>query len=393
MNTWRVSTPSLDYKQTWLLKRKVENMPKRFDLLDVKILETLGIHGPRNVTNIARKLGVPAETVRKRIKRICSSNLLTTHVNVYHTNLGLKKAVVFAEAIPGYEDLLFEAFKINDFWIYITRCYGMNEGCPGIYTIPKDHCTEFEEFLSELERLKVARNVDLYWSTCFQNVNLKATWFDSASKSWSLLWDEWAEEISTEGTHLPFTLVDPLDFPVKGDKTDVLIIKELEKDAMVPFTRLAKMMGISPQLIRYHFYEHLIKRTLIEGFQISVFPFDRAISDMLVFIFKFDKGEKLAKFALSLLDKPFVNVLGKILEENALIANLYMPRNEFRKFIEVLSRLIKSGFLQSYLYVIQDLDKTLRQTISYEYFEDGTWVYDHEKHIKRLRDLVKRDES
>lgn len=190
---------------------------------------------------------------------------------------------------------------------------------------------------------------------------------------------------------MPFTLIDPLDFTVEGDKTDVLILKELEKDATVSFTKIAKMLGISPQLIRYHFYEHLVKRNLIESFQIIVPPFDRAISDMFFFIFRFETGEKLAKFALSLMDKPFVYTLGKILEEDSLVANLYMPKYEFRKFIDILSRLVKAGVLQSHLYVIQDLNKTLRQTISYEYFENGGWIYEHEKHIQSLLDLAKRN--
>ncbi len=70
-----------------------------------------------------------------------------------------------------------------------------------------------------------------------------------------------------------------------------------------------------------------------------------------------------------------------------------MPKAEFRKFIDILSKLIKSGILQSYLYIIQDLNKTFRQTISYEYFEDRGWTYDHEKHLKSLEDLVKRNKA
>jgi DNA-binding Lrp family transcriptional regulator len=313
------------------------------------------------------------------------------HVNIYHTNLGLKKALVFAEAVPGYEDLLFESMRTNDFWLYLSRCYGMNEGCVGVYTIPIEHCMDFVQFLDELEGLEVIRKVDLHWSTCFQTVNLRCNWFDPTSRSWNFSWDKWIEEIPTKTTHLPFTLVDPPAFPVKGDKTDVFILKELEKDATVSFTELAEMLGISPQLVRYHFYEHLVKRDLIEDFQIVVFPFDRGLSDMFYFVFKFDSGEKLARFATSLFDKPFAYTLGKILGENKLMANLRMPRTEFREFIDVLSRLVKSGFLQSYSYVIQDLNKTLRQTISYEYFRNKGWIYDHEKHIKSLQALAKRN--
>ncbi len=42
--------------------------------------------------------------------------------------------------------------------------------------------------------------------------------------------------------------------------------------------------------------------------------------------------------------------------------------------------------------MIQDLDKTVRQTISYEYFEKGSWIYEHDKHIQRLVDLAERNE-
>jgi len=91
-------------------------MQKRFDLLDVKILEGLGIHGPRNITSLARKLGIPAETLRKRMKRVIHSrHFFKTHVNIYHTNLGLKKAIVFAEATPfqGIIALILNSFLAN----------------------------------------------------------------------------------------------------------------------------------------------------------------------------------------------------------------------------------------------------------------------------------------
>jgi len=44
--------------------------------------------------------------------------------------------------------------------------------------------------------------------------------------------------------------------------------------------------------------------------------------------------------------------------------------------------------LYSYDYVILDLRKAQRQTISYEYFKNGSWIYDHNKHIQNLGDLV-----
>jgi len=55
-----------------------------------------------------------------------------------------------------------------------------------------------------------------------------------------------------------------------------------------------------------------------------------------------------------------------------------------------LSELVRSGFLQSYNYRIQDLrqGKWSRETIPYEFFKDGAWIYDHQAHIKNLRDII-----
>lgn len=361
------------------------------NLSDLRILEGLAIYGPRNVTEIARKLGIHAETLRKRLKRLHSQTFLKTHINIYHTNLGLKKAVVFAEAFSGYEDLLFTCLKQNEFWIFVSRCYGMFEGCVGIFTIPRKDCTNFEQFLEEMKQLGITRNVQVFWSTCFHFVHSRCNWFDSQSRTWNFQWDNWIDEVKTERTLLPYTLVDPKDFPLLGDKIDVLILKELEKDATISLVNLAKMLKISPQLIRYHYQRHIVEKGLIEGFEVSAFHFGRTVSDFFFFIFKFDSFEKLAKFASSLLDKSFVKGLGKILNEYSLFGYLYLPRSEFRNFLEALSELVREGFMKSYRYVIQDLTKSSRETIPYQCFKDGKWVYNHSKHIKNLQDLVKRN--
>jgi hypothetical protein len=53
------------------------------------------------------------------------------------------------------------------------------------------------------------------------------------------------------------------------------------------------------------------------------------------------------------------------------------------------AQLIRADLLLTYRYVILDLEKAARQTISYEYFKDGKWIYDHEKHVKALEELVR----
>ena len=364
-------------------------MSKTLDLLDIKILEQLDKYGPRNISYIAQNLGIPIETTRKRVKRLISQFFLAFYANVYHTNIGLKKALVFADALPGYEEVLFKCLKANDFWLYVGRYYGRCEGCYGIYGIPKEHTQEFEEFIHKLEEAEVARKLQLFWSTCLHTVNLAGKWFDPESKTWTFQWNKWIEGIPTKGTELPYTLMEPKDFPIKADYIDILILTKLEVNLAVSFRDIAKIINISPETVSYHYKNHILKRGLLEKSQVFFLRFDRAISDFFVFIFRFDDKDKMARFASSLLNKPFVYTLGKIVNENALTAHIYLPRKEFRKFIQSLSELIKRRLLQTYEYVIEDFDVKAAQTISYEYFKDGSWVYNHKTHLENLKNLVR----
>jgi len=366
---------------------------EKLDTMDVNILVALATYGPRNLTKIARKLNTSVEVVRYRIKRMSSLFYLRLLTNIYHTNLGLKKAFFFAPATPGYEDLLFECLKVNKFYQYLSRCYGMFEGCVGNYLIPQGHEYEFKQFILEIEKLGIAKNIQLFWSTCFHTVKPTGKWFNYQSESWVFPWEEWVEEILTEGTELPYTLVDPKDFPMKADEIDILILPELEKDATTSFACIARKLGTNLERVKYHYEKHCIQRRIIEDFQIAVFPFGFEQADMSYFIFRFSDGVKMAKFAMSLLDKPLVFIVGKILGENAIIAQTYLPKSESRKFIDSLARLIRSGLLESYEYVIQDLRWSPKRTwsrepIPYEFFKGGSWIYDHEKYMKDLKNLV-----
>jgi DNA-binding Lrp family transcriptional regulator len=364
-------------------------MHGELDSLDVKILEALAEHGPRNISKVARGLNVPRGTVLSRINRMSSSFYLKLLTTIYHTNLGMKKAVVFAKATPGQEDALFNCLRVNDFYIYLSRCFGMYEGCVGVYIVPVEHTAEFEDFLDEVKRLGVTQNVELFWSTCFHTVNRTRKWFDDDKQTWVFPWDKWLDEVFSSDSELPYTLRDPESFVLKADQTDLFIVKELEQDATVSLASIARKLETTLQNIRYHYERHVIRHGLVETFQMAIFTFDRATSDILFFIFDFDDEVKMGKFAHSLLDKPFVVILGKILDENSLICQLYLPRPEFRNFIDALSKLSRTGFLKHYEYVFQDLrpKKWLRQTIPYEHFKNQSWTYEHSQHLKALHDL------
>jgi len=73
---------------------------------------------------------------------------------------------------------------------------------------------------------------------------------------------------------------------------------------------------------------------------------------------------------------------------NQLFVRVYLPREQLRHFIASLAKLVRTGFLDTYQYVIEDATQTQRQTISYEYFKDKSWQYDSEKYIGELQSVI-----
>ncbi|MEM2105887.1 MAG: Lrp/AsnC family transcriptional regulator [Candidatus Bathyarchaeia archaeon] len=358
--------------------------------VDIKILQALCEVGPRNLSKVARIVGIPRHRLDFRLKQMQSNSqfFLRIHTCVYHTKIGLRKAVVFMRAKPGMEQLLFDCLKVNGFWLYVCRSYGMGEGCTAVYAVPAERRREFEEFIYEIRRLGVAEDARIFWSTCFQSGRITADWFDGCKEKWVFPWDDWIKEVQTQTTDLPYTLMEPKSYAVCGDEIDVQMLMWLEADATRSIKEIAEKVGISPQLALFHFKNHLLKRNLIEGYEIFVMRYGDVPSVMVVFVVSFSDYEKLAKFARSLLGKFFVLVMGKILGENSLFLEVFLPMGEFRKFVDALSSLAGMGWIQSYVYAIQDLRVRQRQTFSGEFFKGGSWVYDHKGYIKALRQKV-----
>ena len=370
-------------------------MSKLLTAVDIKMLQALRDFGPRNLSKIAKITGISRKALMLRINRMRSDPqfFLRMYTSVYHTNLGLRKCVVFVEAEPGMERLLFDCLLINGFWIYVCRSYGMGEGCTAVYAIPTEHSWEFEEFIYGIRRLGVAKNVQIIWSTCFQGGRITSEWFDASQEEWIFQWDNWIEEVKKQTIDLPFTLVDPEAYRNYADEIDVKMLELLEADATASMIEISKELGISSQLARFHYYKHLIAKNLIEGYEIFVMRYGDPHYFMAYFTITFHNYETFARFTRSLLNKFFVITLGKMYGENGLIVEVFLPHEEFRKFIDTLSKMVKMKLVRSYEYAIQDLRVRIRQTIWPALFKDNHWIYDHKSHLDALRQKVSESPS
>jgi len=363
---------------------------KMLDSTNVKILEGLGKHGPRNILALAKSIGLPPKTVDFRMKKLMKEGLLQIRTNLDYSRLGLMKAILIAESKPGQKKNLQQAIDNLDYWTYVTRCYGKYDGYYTIFAFPAEYKKELEEYLDKAEQLKAFSRYIFYRTTNFIEVVPNFDWFDFQSKSWNFEWKRWIDEVQNASEKLPRKLMEPTAYSIRVDETDLLILKELEKDGTTKFTKLAEVVNITPQGVRYRYHKHVVGRSLLTDYEVATLPYPLPTSDMCGFIIDFENEEKLAKFVNSLQDKPFIFSYGKAIGRHSLVVHIYIPKTEFSKLIDSMNRLTEKKLITGFLYVTFDAASFRRQTISYEFFKENKWTYDYEKKLARLKDVTRK---
>lgn len=314
---------------------------------------------------------------------------LRIRTNLDYSKLGLMKAVLITESKRGQEKKLRQAIGDLGYWTYIARCYGKYDGYYTIFAFPAEYRRALEEYLDEAVRLGVLSRYIFYPTTNFIEVVPNFDWFDFQGKSWNFRWKLWMDEVQSASEKLPRKLVEPASYSVQVDETDVLILKELEKDGTKKFTELAEIVNITPQGVRYRYNKHIVGRSLVSDYEAAILPYPLPASDMCSFLIDFKNEEKLAKFASSLQNKPFAINYGKIIGQHSLVVHTYTPRTEFSGFIDTMNRLAEKRLATGFLYVTLDIASFRRQTISYEFFKENRWIYDQEKRLGRLKEAAK----
>ncbi|MFQ6086806.1 MAG: hypothetical protein ACE5OV_02170 [Candidatus Bathyarchaeia archaeon] len=362
---------------------------KILDPTNAKILAGLGKFGPRNISFLARSVKLPATTVAFRIKKLTKKGYLQVRTNLDHPKLGLMKAVLIADSTGGLEDKLREAIESIGYWTYITKCYGKFNGIYTLFAFPNEHKDKLETYLREVVRCKAMSSYAFFWTTNLCEVPPNFDWFDFKSKAWKFPWRQWINEVLEASEKLPKRLVEPEKYHIMVDKTDLFLLKELEKDAFVEFTKIANTLGMSPQGVRYRYYKHVMKHGLIADYGIAIFPYPLLVSDMCSFIVRFQNEEALAKFSNTLSNKPFIINYGKIIGRNLLLIHSYTPKTEFPNFINALNSLVKRNLITDFFHVNLDITSFKRQTVSYEFFRDKSWTFNYDDKLKRLTEIMR----
>ncbi len=361
---------------------------KTLDPINAKIIEGLGLYSPRNLSLLSKKIGLPPTTVAFRVKKLMKEGFLKFRAKLNSSRLGLMKAVLIADSNHKFSETLLDAIENIGYWTYTSRCYGKLNGFYAVFAFPFEYKTVFEDYFEKAKQLGAMSNYVLFQTTNIFEIARNFHWFDFKKKAWNFSWQKWIDEILNSSEQIPQRLTDPKSYDVEIDSRDLLILKELEKNGLTDFTQLSKVVKITPQAVRHRFLQHVVKRNLIEEYEVAILPYPLQVSDMCAFVLDFANQRYLAKFVNSLMDKPFALNYAKVIQKNSLLVHFYLPKTEFSNFMMSLNRLTTKEIIQDFFYVSIDVPSFKRQTVSYEYFHDGKWIYKHDERMKRLMEIT-----
>ena len=355
-----------------------------------KLIVALTTTNPRNISDLARAVGLSPSLTHYYIKRLINKKFISVVSKLDDAKVGLRPARLFVNANLSLRNQILNALTVIPYWRYITPCVGKYNGFYAQFSIPFGREVEFQSLLDELEDNDLIKDYDLYWVDDVIYVPRGFHWFDFKSKKWIFRWDDWVKEVY-ENTSYPrirrrFHNYNSLNL----DKYDLFILKELEKNAYVSFNEIAEKLNLTPPAVRYHYYNHVVRYNLLRGFRPVILPYPLKYSDMYIFKISFYDDVCLGKFLSSLKNKPFVSSVTIISRANDAIMDAYLPKNELLNFIESLLKLVDLNVIKDFLYVTLLLKNYVRQTIPYEQFVDGKWQFEYEKYRRTIAEICKK---
>lgn len=352
---------------------------------NLKIINTMRKYGPRNLQQISRKSGVPYPTVYTRVNRLANQRLLSTYAYPNFSRIGLARAMVLLTPTPGRELLAREALKIPGYWLSIIRCSGECNGHYSIHSVPIDNRQDFEQYLDQIISAGLATSYRIFWLGEF-NAVASFDYFDLKKRVWKFPWTSWLKLLLDERKREKPEEQDSR----KGDfdKNDLLILKELRKDARKKLSEFARLIGVTLPAAKYRF-DNIVRKGLIKDYVIDVLPYAPEISELLEVRLDFKSESLLAAKERTLHGLPFVISYSKIRGANSITVRVYVPRSELNNLLTLLSALVRHNILDRFSYITLDPMTIENQTFSYEYYDDESgWAYDNRQHMDSLRRLV-----
>ena len=368
--------------------RRLSEIMNAFDELNIKIILAMHRFGPRNLLEVARQARIPWNTVYSRVRKLERQYMPLTYVSPAYSKLGLVRIAVLALATPGREFITDALLRLPNLWSTTFSAEAPFTHY-SIHAVPLNCLSEFKKYLEALQELEI---VQRYQATEISD-NYRALpnfeFFDPRTKTWLLNWDRWLKDSVKHRKTLSAS--DPSAYDVQADKTDLLILKELEKNGRKRFSEISDVLGITLQAVKHRFDSKITKRGMIQNYVFTFLSYPVELSDLREVRLDFSNEMSMNRFFSAAITLPFVYNISKVLRRPSLMVRTLVPRASRKDFFGFISNLVASGLITDYSTIRLHPEDQMRQTISHELFDDERgWQWDLNKCLSAAENVVKR---
>ncbi len=378
----------LETQRVRLLDRHkvITEIIKQLDRTNIKILSAMWKFGPRNLLEISRRTGIPFTSVYHRVAKLEKRSDRIAILIPQLSKLGLMRITLLVNAKPGCEEIVTPALKLPNLWQSVNRCEGAFTHL-SVQIVPTQFLKQFRAYVKKLSELELVTQYKMILTGQYVPNFPDFKYYKPVSNEWTFDWHRWLLALKKKPIK---TIEDPESYVTLADKKDLLIVKELEKNARRTFADMAPLLGISLQGVKYHYDKKLVPSGIVKYFGFEAWPYPEEVSAHHEVLLDFTSKLAMNRFFSMVDELFFVKGVAKVLRQNSLIIRTYMLQNQLPNMFAFLSEMARQGILESYSAVRQDFTGRKTQSISYELFdEEKGWTFDLEKCLSELSRLAR----
>ena len=264
----------------------------------MRLVEAISSVGGENHAQLARLVGMPEETVRYKMHRQFPKQHIAIHLSINYERIALSRKVIsvtFASQHASKARRALDELSQELYITYFAKTIG-SRTTTMMTAVPTGSWPEYKDFLEYTKEKGIVESYkaeDAIWSRHFP---IKADLYDFQRGEWNFEWSE-LDRMESGLTGIPVT--DPDVSIEEPDKTDLLILAELQADANISVSRIADKIKVSEDVAYYHYTEHAKKRGMIAQHMVGWVgtggPYDRNSVSKVIFAYEDVKEDELGK--------------------------------------------------------------------------------------------------
>ncbi len=216
--------------------------------------------GP-DIPEIARNLGQFKESVRYRYKEKILNKGFAVQASVDHERLGLKRMVAilgFADDYEKYAQSILTAMSELCYVQSFAKTLPDGKFVVNI-SVPAEHVTSMGQLLNHLRERGMFDYVNLFDFEWLRNPPMKPEFYDFDEGRWDFDFSGPHAEDLEAAKYAPSP-------PIRFDAIDLLIMKQLQKDANKSIKEIAEELNMNYKKLAWHHNTHVIGKNLLRGY-------------------------------------------------------------------------------------------------------------------------------